>query len=96
MSEHEVHHDTEGRKFYTKLEEHEAYMTYKQVDDTTLVYDHTFVPQELRGKGVAGAVVHHALEYARQQGYMVVPGCSYVRNYLQRHPEFEDIVDTNG
>ena len=95
MSEFEVQHDTEGHKFYARLDGHEAYMTYKQVDDTTLVYDHTFVPQELRGKGVAGTVVNRALEYARQQGYTVVPGCTYVRNYLQRHPEFEDIVDTS-
>jgi hypothetical protein len=96
MADHEVHHDTEKGKFYTTLDGKEAKMTYKKVDDATLVYDHTFVPGELRGKGVAGAVVKTALEWAREQGYKVVPGCSYVRSYLKRHPEFGDVVDESG
>lgn len=94
MSEQNVQHDSEKGKFFVEMEGSEALMTYKKVDDRTLVYDHTYVPEELRGKGLAGAVVKSALEYARSEGYKVVPGCAYVRNYLERHPEYQDVVDS--
>lgn len=95
MSEYEVHHDPEQGKFYVREDGKEALMSYKTMEDNLLVYNHTYVPQELRGKGLAGKVVKTALEYARAEGYKVVPGCSYVRNYLERHPEYRDVVDTN-
>ena len=48
---------------------------------------HTEVPIEARGRGIAGELVRAALAYADEERLDVVPLCSYVRAFLQRHPE---------
>jgi len=48
---------------------------------------HTEVPVEARGRGIAGELVRAALAYADEERLDVVPLCSYVRAFLQRHPE---------
>ena len=55
------------------------------------VMNHTSVPDELRGQGVAGRLVKTALEAARAAGVKVDPQCSYVAVYMERHPEFADL-----
>jgi predicted GNAT family acetyltransferase len=52
---------------------------------------HTGVPSQLEGRGIAAALVKAALIWARQQGYKVNPLCSYVRVYIKRHPEWQDL-----
>lgn len=52
---------------------------------------HTVVPQALEGRGIAAALVSAALTWARAQGYKVNPACSYVRVYMKRHPETQDL-----
>ena len=51
----------------------------------TLDIYRTFVPNVLRGRGVAAALTEQALEYAERSGYSVIPSCSYVERYIERH-----------
>jgi predicted GNAT family acetyltransferase len=53
---------------------------------------HVFVPPELRGRGVAAALVEKALAHARAQRMLVVPTCPYVAQYLRQHPEHADLL----
>lgn len=57
-----------------------------------LVFTHTFVPPELRGRGIAEQLVRAALDDARQQGKRIVPQCSYVALFIRRNPEFKPLV----
>lgn len=57
---------------------------------------HTEVPPALEGKGVGSAIVEKALQYAKDNGYKVVPLCSFVQSYLKRHQEWDDIVAPNA
>ena len=59
----------------------------------TLVLLHTEVPPPLRGRGMAGRLARAALEYARARGLRVIVKCPYVRGFIERHPEFKDLVD---
>lgn len=52
---------------------------------------HTVVPPALEGRGIAAALVNAALVWAQSQGHKVDPQCSYVRGYLQRHPEWQSL-----
>lgn len=63
-----------------------------QLDGHIVRMTHTGVPRELEGRGIAAALVKAALTWAREQGYKVVPLCSYVRTYVRRHAEWQDIV----
>ena len=90
----EVQHDRQQRRFYVAPDdgEAEAELTYTQRDGV-LDLGHTYVPPAHRGRGIADRMARRAFEYAREEGYAVVPSCPYVRDtFLERHPEFRDIV----
>ena len=58
---------------------------------------HTYVPEELEGKGLAAALVTAGLEYARAEGLKVLPYCPYVAVFVQRKaPEWDDVVAEIG
>lgn len=53
---------------------------------------HTFVPAALRGRGIAGQLVRAALDHARAEGLRVVPSCPYAAEWIERHPDYADLV----
>jgi len=65
-----------------------------QREEDRMIFTHTYVPTELRGRGIAGKLVRVALEYAQQHGFRVVPACSYVDVFVRRSPEFRTLVET--
>ena len=56
-----------------------------------LALNHAEVPAELAGRGAGSRLVREALELVRSRGERVVPRCSFVVAYMQRHPEFDDL-----
>ena len=56
------------------------------------IADHTFVPPEMRGRGVAQQLVEALVADARQEGFKIVPQCSYVAALFRRHPEWSDLL----
>lgn len=55
------------------------------------IADHTLVPPEIGGKGVAAELVKALVADARAQGFKIVPLCSYVEAAFRRHPEWADL-----
>ena len=53
-----------------------------------LTADHTLVPPEIGGKGVAARLVEALIAGARADGDTIVPQCSYVEAAFRRHPEW--------
>ncbi|MDP8221513.1 MAG: GNAT family N-acetyltransferase [Candidatus Stygibacter frigidus] len=89
----EVIHDTERNQFYLEFERKRALMDYRKISDTILEYHRTYVPRALRKQGLASLVVHKALEYARENGFKVIPACSFVKQFIETHKGFEDLVE---
>ena len=87
----EVEHNSERQRFEIKLDHGSAYLSYTFQGDS-VSFDHTFVPDEFRGKGVAATLVREALEEARRRNWKVIPQCSYVASFIERHPEFSALV----
>jgi predicted GNAT family acetyltransferase len=59
-----------------------------------MIFTHTFVPAELRGRGIAEKIVRAALADARTQKLKVTPACSYVARFIDRHPEYRELIAT--
>ena len=57
-----------------------------------MIFTHTFVPPDLRGRGLAEKLVRAGLEHARAERLRVVPACSYVEVFIDRHPEFKPLL----
>ena len=55
---------------------------------------HTEVDEQFAGRGYASALARTALDYARANNLKVIPTCPFVRKYLERHPEYDDLRDT--
>jgi uncharacterized protein len=53
---------------------------------------HTEVDERFSGQGYAGTLVRAALDDARAQGLSVLPFCPYANAWMQRHPEYTDLV----
>ena len=65
-------------------------LTYVRRDDV-LVAEHTLVPVEIGGRGVAGQLVEALIVDARAQHSRIDPKCSYVEAAFARHPEWADL-----
>ena len=88
----EVKHDAAGNRFVITQEGNEALLQYR-LSSGTIDFYHTFVPEALRGKGLAEKLCLAAFEHAKQQKLKVIPSCSYVSGaYLKRHPEYAALV----
>lgn len=85
-----VTHNAEQQRFELQTAP-PAFLSYTR-EGNRVIMDHTYVPDELRGRGLAADLVRAALTEARQQHWSVVPACSYVAAFIDRHPEFADLV----
>ena len=81
-SRHRVELDVEGGM---------AFANYRLLPGTVVI-THTETPPALRGRGVASELMRGVLEMIRADGQKVVAGCGFVVDYLQKHPEFADLV----
>jgi uncharacterized protein len=59
--------------------------------DGARVAEHTLVPPEIGGRGVAGKLVEALIADAREQGFRIVPTCSYVAAAFDKHPEWAEL-----
>ena len=83
-SEAQVQHDRDEKQFYITAEGGRAYLAYMDLGKQTMDIYRTFVPDALRGEGLAAKLAAAALEYADEHNYTVIPSCSYVERYMQR------------
>jgi len=87
----EVVHNEAATRFELRVHGQLAFARYQLVDGVMWL-THTETPPPLQGRGLAACVVRAALDHARAHGLKVRPACSYVRTYLRRHPELQDLV----
>lgn len=64
---------------------------YRRYGDAVVLI-HTDVAPGLEGRGLGRRLVAGALDDLRSRGLGVVPTCAFVRSYIDRHPEYRDLV----
>jgi predicted GNAT family acetyltransferase len=64
---------------------------YRLADDRIVIY-HTEVPLSVRGRGFGYRLVRGALEDVRRLRLKVVPQCSFVREVIERAPDFQELL----
>jgi predicted GNAT family acetyltransferase len=57
-----------------------------------LVFPHTEIERELRGRGLGAILVKGALEDVRRSGGTILPACWFVADFIDAHPEYGDLV----
>ena len=91
MSALAVEHDAPRGCFHATVDGRRCIADYR-LDGGVLRLMHTGVPPPLERRGIAAALVRQSLGDARRHGLKVDPQCSYVRGYMQRHPQTHDLL----
>jgi hypothetical protein len=78
-------------RFELEVDGETAVASYRLADGV-MTFTHTETPEHLRGRGIASQLVEGALQQARAQGLKVRAGCDFVRAYLARHREYDDLL----
>ena len=63
-----------------------------RLHDDVVVFTHTEVDDEREGRGVGSRLVRGALDDVRAGGRTIRPLCPFVKEYVDRHPEYADLV----
>ena len=77
-------------RFELDVEGAVAFANYR-LTPSAVIITHTETPRALRGRGIGSELVRGALELIRTDGLKVVAGCSFVADYLDKHPETADL-----
>ncbi|WP_018477579.1 GNAT family N-acetyltransferase [Pontibacter roseus] len=88
----DIIHDETDLRFYADTGDGEAELTYTYTEEGEMDFDHTFVPEPHRGKGLADKLVKAGLEHAREKNCKVVPSCPVVEAYVKRHDGYEEMI----
>jgi hypothetical protein len=86
-----VHDNKSRQRFELDVEGTMAFANYRLAPGSVII-THTETPPALRGRGIASKLVKGALEMIRADGLKVVAGCGFVVDYLEKHPEYSDLV----
>lgn len=70
----------------------QAELTYKDKDEHTIIADHTFVSEELRGEGIAGELFNSLIDFARKENLKIIPTCSYVEKKMKETSAYDDVL----
>lgn len=68
-----------------------AFVAYRREGDV-LALVHTEVPQALSGRGVGSALARGTLDLIRAAGIKIRPLCPFIAAFIQRHPNYADLV----
>jgi predicted GNAT family acetyltransferase/glutaredoxin len=60
--------------------------------DGRIALTHTEVDESCEGRGFGSRLAEAALDDARRQGLEILPLCPFIAHYVERHPEYQELV----
>ena len=93
MVDVDLRHEREQHRYVGALGEQDAgFVEYVDRGDGVLDLQHTVVADGFEGQGVGASLVRQVLDDVRARGLHIVPTCPFVASYLDRHPDYGDLV----
>ncbi|MGH1428706.1 MAG: GNAT family N-acetyltransferase [Arenicella sp.] len=78
-----IEHNLTTKRFFIELEGGtDAELKYRLMDDNSVDFYSTFVPNTHRGQGIASALVKTGIAWAKEQNYDMHASCWYARKHL--------------
>ncbi len=87
----EVRNNEAARRYELEVDGGLALAAYR-IRDGRITFTHTEVPDALEGRGIGSKLVKAALDDARARALKVVPACPFVKHYMDKHPEVQDLL----
>ncbi|MGB5539837.1 MAG: GNAT family N-acetyltransferase [Gammaproteobacteria bacterium] len=79
----DIQHEPRQQRFVVKMDGLESVLEYRLRGDS-IDFTRTFVPEALRGRGIAEKLVRTGIAWAREQGYTMQASCWYAKRFLER------------
>ena len=89
----EIRNAPDEGAYVIEVDGHRAGKAEYLLRDGRHVFTHTEIGGGFSGEGLAAKLVRFALDDVRSNDGRVVPICPFFAAYIQRHPEYEDLVD---
>jgi predicted GNAT family acetyltransferase len=74
----------------------EAGGAYYRRRDGVVTFTHTAVDPAFEGQGIGSRLARGALERVRDAGERFVPLCPFIRAYVERHHDYDDLRADRG
>jgi len=87
-----VVHVPERRRFEIFVGDTRAGLAAYRDEPGRRVFTHTEVDPEFEGRGLGSRLAAFALEETRTEGLSVVPVCTFIGAYIERHPDYGGLV----
>ena len=89
----EIVKDPEAHRYVATLDGERVGFAEYQLTDQLVVFTHTEVEDRCEGMGVGSSLARFALDDVRDEGSRrVLPLCPFIKAYIHRHPEYQDLV----
>ncbi len=88
----EVRHEPEQSRYTISVDGRLAGIAEYEERGGALVFPHTEIDPLLRGQGLGAQLVQAALDDVRARGGRIVPVCWFVAQFVDEHPEYEDLL----
>ena len=92
MTERVVRDNEAGQRFEIWVDGELAGFSRYQPQGPGYALTHTEIDDRFEGQGLGSALVRSVLDTLREAGAKVLPYCPFVRGYVERHPEYLDLV----
>ena len=95
MADVQVTDNPEESRFEARVDgELAGFAAYDTADDL-IMFTHTEVFDAFEGKGVGSSLARGALDAVRADGTrQVLPRCPFIRGWIEKHPDYRDLVDS--
>lgn len=85
-------HDQKNHRFIVNIEGNACYLNYNLPRENVIDFNSTYVPGPVRGRGIAAQLVEEGLKFAENNKLRVIPSCSYVSLYIDRHEKYQKLL----
>lgn len=86
-----VRHNLQAGRFEVEAEGRLAVLEYR-LQGNRMIITHTGVPPALEGRGIGSRLAQAALDEARLRGWKVTALCPFVAAYVQKHPQYRNLL----
>lgn len=88
----DVHDHRQLSRYEARVEADLAGIAAYELGEGRITFTHTEVEDAYEGQGVGSALARHALDDARSRGLAVRPLCPFIKGWIDRHPDYADLV----
>ena len=92
MTAPEVRDNPSASRFEIVVDDDVAGFVDYRRDGDTITLVHTEIGDAHEGQGLGGKLARGALDLVRSEGGKVVPQCAFIKGWIEKHPDYQDLV----